>query len=112
MNATTDLVFAPGSAEFQADPYAVYRRLLHEEPVHRTPDGIWVLSRYKDVSAALSNKKDIMIDPEQRLARFPPGPFQRFNRDSLTYMDPPRHTEVRRSAYTASSRGSRPSTTT
>lgn len=46
--------FNPYSAEFDADPYPVYRFLREEHPTYYWPTGrAWVLSRFTDVEAAL-----------------------------------------------------------
>jgi len=39
------------------DPYPVYRRLLAEDPVHKTPFGMLVLSRYRDCAAILRDPR-------------------------------------------------------
>lgn len=49
----SDLAFNPMDPEFVADPYPMYRRLRTEDPVHRSPLGFWVLTRYEDVVAVL-----------------------------------------------------------
>jgi hypothetical protein len=46
------LLGAPDPAAV-ADPYPRYARLRAEDPVHRTPDGLWVLTRHADVAAVL-----------------------------------------------------------
>jgi hypothetical protein len=42
---------------FVADPYPVYARLRAEDPVHRTPHGLWILTRYADVSLVLRDAR-------------------------------------------------------
>lgn len=49
--------FSPRSPEFVADPYPVYAMLRRESPVHRGPMGVWVLTRYDDVEAALADTR-------------------------------------------------------
>ena len=46
-----DLLFNPMDPAFVADPYPTYRRLRAEDPVHQSPLGFWVLTRYEDVAA-------------------------------------------------------------
>src|SRR2546428_13710897 len=48
-----DVHFKPMDPEFVADPYPTYHRLRAEDPVHRSPLGFWVLTRYEDVVAVL-----------------------------------------------------------
>src|SRR5438445_10489055 len=45
--------------EFLADPYPTYHRLRAEDPVHQSPLGFWVLTRYDDVSAVLRDPRFI-----------------------------------------------------
>src|SRR5438132_11584003 len=46
--------FQPGFAE---NPYPTYARLREEDPVHQSPFGAWVLSRYDDVEALLRDRR-------------------------------------------------------
>ena len=52
-----DLHFNPMDPAFVADPYPTYRRLRAEDPVHQSPLGFWVLTRYEDVVAALRDPR-------------------------------------------------------
>src|SRR5437016_7411064 len=52
-----DVHFNPMDPEFVADPYPTYHRLRREEPVHRSPLGFWVLTRYEDVVTALRDPR-------------------------------------------------------
>jgi cytochrome P450 len=47
------LHFNPIDPEFVADPYPMYHRLRAEDPVHHSPLGFWILTRYEDVVAVL-----------------------------------------------------------
>ena len=86
--------FNPMAPEFLADPYPMYHRLRAEEPVHHSPLGFWVLTRYDDVVAALR-------DP--RLAKEAIAGFiaARFGAPvpqmglSMLDRDPPDHTRLR-----------------
>src|SRR5438309_11728596 len=51
--------FNPMDPEFLADPYPTYHRLGAEDPVHQSPLGFWVLTRYDDVSAVLRDPRFI-----------------------------------------------------
>ena len=48
-----EFFFNPMDPEFVADPYPTYHRLRAEDPVHRSPLGFWVLTRYEDVVGVL-----------------------------------------------------------
>jgi cytochrome P450 len=88
------VAFNPMDPEFVADPYPIYRRLLTEDPVHHSPLGFWVLTRYEDVVASLR-------DP--RLAKEAIAAFvaARFGAPvpamglSMLDRDPPDHTRLR-----------------
>ena len=49
--------FNPMDPEFVADPYPTYHRLRTEDPVHHSPLGFWVLTRYEDVVAVLRDHR-------------------------------------------------------
>ena len=53
----TDVETAPSwnpfDPEFLLDPYPTYARLRNEDPVHRTPIGALLVSRYDDVHRVL-----------------------------------------------------------
>ncbi len=49
----TPVVFDPFHPDFIANPYPLLHRLRERDPVHRSPLGFWVLTRYDDVSHVL-----------------------------------------------------------
>jgi len=89
-----ELHFNPMDPEFVADPYPTYRRLRAEDPVHRSPLGFWVLTRYEDVVGVLR---------DSRLAKEAIATYvaARFNIPvpglglSMLDRDPPDHTRLR-----------------
>jgi cytochrome P450 len=52
-----EFFFNPMDPEFVADPYPTYHRLRAEDPVHRSPLGFWVLTRYEDVVGVLRDQR-------------------------------------------------------
>ena len=52
-----EVSFNPMDPEFVADPYPMYHRLRAEDPVHRSPLGFWVLTRYEDVVSVLRDPR-------------------------------------------------------
>ncbi len=89
--------FDPFDPRFFDDPYPCYRTLRREHPVYRREIAAprvwphyWILSRARDVNAALadwrtfSSARGTLIDTDIRL--IPPNIFN---------MDPPRHDELR-----------------
>jgi cytochrome P450 len=87
--------FNPMDPEFLADPYPTYHRLRAEDPVHQSPLGFWVLTRYDDVSAVMRDPRFIK-EPLAALvaARFG-AEVPRGVGLSMLDRDPPDHTRLR-----------------
>nr|WP_237525281.1 cytochrome P450 [Streptomyces sp. SID4985] len=94
--------------EARRDPYPFYARMRQESPVHRSPQGIWYLTRYADVEAALgdlrlSNDRDRMTRAYGALG----GDLKAFSRLTdrlgrvMTNTDPPDHARLRKLANRA-----------
>lgn len=49
--------FNPYAPSFVANPYPQYQALRDEDPVHRAFMGVWLLTAYADVSAALIDRR-------------------------------------------------------
>jgi cytochrome P450 len=102
VTVTEPLGFNPFDPGFRVDPYPVYRRLLAEDPVHQTPFGMVVLTRYRDCAA-------ILRDPRSSSDASNSNMYQAFmaGRDPeevfgamagmrpFLFMDPPDHTRLR-----------------
>lgn len=52
-----NLLFDPRDPSFRLDPYPHYRALREADPVHRSPFGYWVLSRFAEVDALLRDAR-------------------------------------------------------
>ena len=89
-----DVNFNPMDPEFIADPYPTYHRLRAEDPVHHSPLGFWVLTRYEDVVAALRDPR-LVKEPIAAFvaARF--GAAMPAMGLSMLDRDPPDHTRLR-----------------
>ena len=89
-----DVTFNPMDPTFVADPYPTYRQLRAEDPVHHSPMGFWVLTRYDDVVAALRDprlaKEAIAAFVAARFGA--PVPIMGL---SMLDRDPPDHTRLR-----------------
>jgi cytochrome P450 len=86
--------FNPMAPEFLADPYPTYHRLRAEDPVHWSPLGFWVLTRYDDVVGVLRDQrfvKEPMIAAVAARFGIPPGTIGL----SMLDRDPPDHTRLR-----------------
>ncbi len=95
------VVFNPFDADFAAWPYDSYRQLREQEPVHRSPLGLWLLSRYDDVVRVL---RDPTLSVEEangiplagmQEVRALAGDRSRGRRAMLN-LDPPDHDRLRR----------------
>jgi cytochrome P450 len=99
------ILFNPFDPQFAANPHAFYARLRETAPVRYAtlPDGqaLWLLTRYDDVEAALSDPR--LVKEAQRarapeeLARMPVRPeAMRYLSYNMLSRDPPAHTRLRR----------------
>jgi hypothetical protein len=94
--APDEPVFNPLTPEFHADPYPFYRRLRETDPVHLSPLGLWVLTRYDDCVASLRDPRfgrdgfeailSAQYGEESETGRLP---------RSMLFRDPPDHTRLR-----------------
>jgi cytochrome P450 len=90
----SEIHFNPMAPEFLADPYPTYHRLRTEDPVHWSPLGFWVLTRYDDVVAVLRDQrfaKEPMIAAVAARFGISPGTIGL----SMLDRDPPDHTRLR-----------------
>lgn len=95
---SVELAFDPADAATLEDPYPYYASLREHDPVHRSPAGPWVITRYDDVLQALGDGRLLNA----------PAPYATVNRRNedryisaaianniLPFLDPPRHTPLR-----------------
>ena len=88
----TRVEFNPFLPEFIENPFPIYHRLRSEDPVHESPMGFWVLTRYDDVAGMLRDARfgrkgfDTLLQ-----ARFGEAGFDL----SMLFRDPPDHTRLR-----------------
>jgi len=93
-----------GQAAFRADPYPFWARLRSTQPVHRAGTGLWLLTRYSDVDAALRDgnfSSDQARLPTRLRALGQPAAeaMERIFGRSMLHLDPPAHTRLRRHVY-------------
>jgi pimeloyl-[acyl-carrier protein] synthase len=89
-----EVSFNPMDPDFVRNPYPIYHRLRAEDPVHRSPLGFWVLTRYDDVQAVLRDprfaKEAIATVVAARFGMTTPSIGL-----SMLDRDPPDHTRLR-----------------
>ncbi|MEN9802109.1 MAG: cytochrome, partial [Actinomycetota bacterium] len=99
----TKAVFNPFDPAFRANPYPFYDALREQDPVHLTPLGSVVLTRYDDIGWTLRSadfSRDIEAnanesnDPTMRAKR--ERRRSRSGAKSILNLDPPDHTRLRR----------------
>lgn len=94
--STAEPIFDPRLPEFHANPYPFYRALREKDPVHQSPVGFWVLTRYDDVVTSLRDPRfgrDGFAPMLEAIygAENAPGNLPR----SMLMRDPPDHTRLR-----------------
>jgi hypothetical protein len=89
------VVYEPFGRDTWRDPFTLYRRLRDEDPVHKSPHGFWVLTRFGHVldavkdTATFSSASGLTFQNEREALALPP---------TIVMMDPPDHTRYRRLA--------------
>ncbi|MEV7864020.1 cytochrome P450 [Streptomyces hirsutus] len=106
-----DITASMRTPEFLRDPYPLYARMRRECPVHRSPQGIWYITRYVDVEAALGDLR--LSNDRERMTRAltaRDGRLRNLGRLTgrlgrvMTNTDPPDHARLRKlvnKAFTA-----------
>ena len=88
----------PFDPAFRQDPWDVYRLLREKAPVHRAPDGFWVLTRYADASMLVREPRFSVdrskIDPSLSEVNSE-NPVYQPGIPLLLFLDPPAHTRLR-----------------
>jgi cytochrome P450 family 130 len=93
MPTRTGVAYEPFGRKSWRDPYSLYRRLRDEDPVHRSPGGFWVLTRFQHVfeaardTATFSSARGLTFRNEREELGLAP---------TIVMMDPPDHTRYRR----------------
>lgn len=98
------LSFNPFQQNFHNYPYKTYYLLREKEPVHWSFIGVWVLTRYADIKAVLTDKRfttDSLpkrLEEKNKYTQNPRGGLNSLQQASskfLFYMNPPDHTRLR-----------------
>ncbi len=88
-----DLAHPP--AGFIDDPFPWYAALREADPIHRSPDGSYLVTRYEDCLQVYRNSH--FSSDKRRLfkPKFGASPLFNHHTTSLVFNDPPYHTRVR-----------------
>lgn len=93
--ASTQAVFNPLMPEFHSNPYPFYRALREEDPVHQSPLGFWVCTRYDDAVMILRDPR-FGREGMAKLMETRLGLTQDLSRArDMLFQDPPDHTRLR-----------------
>jgi cytochrome P450 len=96
--------FNPFDPEVHADPYPTYKRLRDTDPVHQSPFGGLILTRYADIARVL---RDPRMSSDFRNVELPfdvaQGPAQQLEdrQPSMLFLDPPDHDRLRNLVHKA-----------
>jgi cytochrome P450 len=98
-------LFSPLSPRIRANPYPIYARLRAMDPVHVSPFGTALLTRYDDAVSVLRDKRfsvqhrDYLDETKSATPllgdSFGPAPNERDLSNVMLFIDPPRHTRLR-----------------
>ena len=96
--------FDPRSQRFIDDPYPFYAALRRDDPVHRSANGFWMLTRYGDIRQAL-REPALSSEPSHFAVVHPRNRSRYVAADVafnvVNFMDPPRHTRCRKAIVQA-----------
>jgi hypothetical protein len=90
------------SPAFLADPYPFYRRLRESEPLHRHETGFWLVTRYADAVAMLSDgrfarpRSPASEDGARLTGQDDVSPREFLSSNGILWRNPPEHTRLRR----------------
>ena len=93
---SSEVLFDPFLPEFNADPYPFYHRLREADPVHQSPLGFWVLTRYDDCVMVLRDPRFGRAGFEGLLESVYANTVEQGRLPtSMLFRDPPDHTRLR-----------------
>ena len=100
--AGAPILFNPFDPSFRSDPYTVCNKLREESPVHQSPLGFFVLTRYEDCASILRDPRS-SNDFVNTTAAIEEAAKQGLDLEQIAaegtrpflFMDPPDHTRLR-----------------
>jgi len=88
--------------DFIDDPFPYYRALRESDPVHRMPDGAYLITRWRDCDAVYRDARVFSSDKKIEFRpKYGDAPLYEHHTTSLVFNDPPLHTHVRRAIQMA-----------
>jgi hypothetical protein len=88
--------------DFIDDPFPYYHALRDHDPVHRMPDGAYLITRWRDCDAAYRDARVFSSDKKIEFGpKYGDTPLFEHHTTSLVFNDPPLHTHVRRAIQMA-----------
>ena len=81
---------------FLDDPFPTYTALRMHDPVHRCPDGSYILTRYADVMAVYRDRRFSSDKKAEFGPKYGDTPLYKHHTTGLVFNDPPLHTRVRK----------------
>ena len=89
-------------ADFIDDPFPYYHALRAHDPVHRMPDGAYLVTRWRDCDAVYRDARVFSSDTKIEFKpKYGDAALFEHHTTSLVFTDPPLHTHVRRAIQTA-----------
>jgi cytochrome P450 len=89
-------------ADFIDDPFPYYHALREHDPLHRMPDGAYLITRWRDCDAVYRDARVFSSDKKVEFApKYGDTPLYQHHTTSLVFNDPPLHTHVRRAIQMA-----------
>lgn len=98
------ILFDPSQPGFAKNPYPFYADLRTRDPVHRSQNGAWILSRYADIVDLLRDRSassQALVDAELRKASYSirkawqESVMASTLASTMLFKDPPDHTRLR-----------------
>jgi cytochrome P450 len=89
-------------ADFIDDPFPYYAALRQHDPVHRMPDGAYLITRWRDCDSVYRDARVFSSDKKVEFRpKYGDAPLFEHHTTSLVFNDPPLHTHVRRAIQMA-----------
>ena len=83
--------------DFIDNVYKYYKLLREKSPIHKNPDGSFVLTTYKEIISVYRNFKIWSSDKKTEFgAKFGESPLFEHHTTSVVFVDPPDHTRIRK----------------